>query len=274
MKLSAMNVHYRYYTLERFFKDISEMGFKACEIWTTPHHLSVEHSGYESLDKIKSLSHAYDVKIIAVCPEQTNPKPHNIAEKDEIKREKVFNYFSNIIKVSRELGAYFVVITSGWAYYDEDQNEAYTRSVKMMKRLCEVAKKENVILAMEALQKDESVLVNTIDDLKQYLKDVNSKQLKVCLDFGAMARSKETISMYFEVFKEDLVHVHFVDGNPTGHLAWGDGSRDIKEDIETLKKYQYKGYLSLENAVSRYFENPQAADKKSIKLFIENGGEL
>ena len=88
-------------------------------------------------------------------------------------------------------------------------------------------------------------------------------------DFGAMARMGHTPREYFEAFGSDIVHIHFVDGNPTGHLAWGDGSRDLKTDLAVLEEYGYQGYLSLETATQRYYEKPWSAEMKTLKSFEE-----
>ena len=139
----------------------------------------------------------------------------------------------------------------------------------MMKRITDYAKQRNVILALEALQPEESRLVNTIQDIQRYRNEVGSSCLKVCIDFGAMARMGHTPWEYFEAFGSDIVHIHFVDGNPTGHLAWGDGSRDMKADLAVLEEYGYPGYLSLETATQRYYEKPWSAEMKTLKSFEE-----
>mgnify|MGYP000252476738 CR=1 FL=1 len=58
---------------------------------------------------------------------------------------------------------------------------------------------------MEALQPDESILVNNVRDLYRFKKEVARDNLKICIDFGAMARAEDTIYDYFKVFKNDIV---------------------------------------------------------------------
>ena len=269
-----MNCHYRYYDLNYFFKTISELGFTACEIWTSPHHFSVNSRIYESPDKLLELSNKYKVKIASICPEQTNPKPYNIAERDPKKQKEVLSYFKNIIEIAKLTKANKIVITSGWSFLNEDKELAYQRSVKMMRKICKFAEENHVDVALEALQPEESRLVNSINDLVKYREKVSASSLKICLDMGAMARMEETIEEYFQTFGNDIVHIHFVDGNPTGHLAWGDGKRDMSKDIAILKKYGYSNYLSLENATSRYFMNPKDTDIQNLKSFEINGGKI
>ena len=124
---------------------------------------------------------------------------------------------------------------SGASYYDESKEDAWNRSVEMMRKVCDYAKANDILVAIEALQPDESVLVNSVEQLKAYLDAVNHPQLKVCIDFGAMARVNNTIQDYFDAFGKDVIHTHFVDGKPTGHLAWSDGTRDLKQDLLDLE---------------------------------------
>lgn len=269
MKLSAMNSHYRYYSLNTFFKTVSDLGFDACEIWTSPHHFFVDYQQYDDPFALKSQADYYGLKIICICPEQTNPKPHNIATGSLEQQERVYAYFKNIIDVADAVKAKFVVVTSGWAFYDEDRDTAYHRSIRMMRRLCVYAKQKKITLAIEALQPHESCLVNTIEDLKQYLEAVDSECLKICLDMGAMHRADESIEAYFNEFGSRIVHVHFVDSE---HQAWGDGQRNIAEDLESFKCAEYDGYFSLETAKQCYETSPGNTDAQSLALYQKNGG--
>ena len=93
------------------------------------------------------------------------------------------------------------------------------------------------------------------------------------IDFGAMARVNNTIQDYFDAFGKDVIHTHFVDGKPTGHLAWSDGTRDLKQDLLDLEANGYDGYLSLESANSRYYEKPWVAEETTLKAFEKLGKE-
>lgn len=41
------------------------------------------------------------------------------------------------------------------------------------------------------------------------------------VDTCAMGVANETLEDWFTVFGDDIRHMHFVDGNPYGHLIWG-----------------------------------------------------
>lgn len=265
MILNAMNCHWRYYTLEAFLKSCQQLGYQYIELWTGPMHLYVDRSTYQETKELKELLNKYHLKVVVLCPEQTNPKPNNLASNNP----EVLKYYLNIIKLANELNVKKILMTSGWAYLDKDINIAYQTSVKNMKILAHKAKEYGITIVVEALQKIESVLVNTSKQLLKYIQDIGEENVKVCIDFGAMAAANETIDEYFNNCKGLIEHIHFVDGKPTGHLAYGDGHRNMNEDLEALKRNGYFKFLSAECASSIYYEEPWEADKKNIEKFKE-----
>ncbi|MFA6941378.1 MAG: TIM barrel protein, partial [Clostridiaceae bacterium] len=70
---------------------------------------------------------------------------------------------------------------------------------------------------------------------------------------------------YFRALGKDLVHIHFIDGKPRGHLAWGDGILPLEKYVESLNSNNYEGYLTLEITDSGYLLNPEKAVGKSIE---------
>ena len=157
-RLCAMNCHYRFYELEDFFQSVHKLGMHYVELWSGPMHYYVDARRHDSPEQLKKLCDRYQITIIGICPEQTNPKPNNIAVKQKHRQEEVLNYYRQMIDIACELECRQVLVTSGWCYYSEAVEEAWNRSVVMMKRITDYAKQRNVILALEALQPEESRL--------------------------------------------------------------------------------------------------------------------
>ena len=212
-QLCGMNIHYRYYMIDDFFSSMQKLGFKSVEIWTCPQHFYIDSIGYQDAVNFRHKAESYGLHIVCLTPEQNNPKPHNIAAKDPYLQHKTFQYFCNAIQIANELECGKILITSGWNFYSESCKEAWKRSVDMLSRISSFAEKMNVILAMEALQPSESRLVTDIPSIRKMLNDVNSSNLKITVDLGAMVCANETVQDYFNAFGKDVVHSHFVDGN-------------------------------------------------------------
>ena len=271
-KLAAMNCHHRFYSLESFFASACDNGFEQVEIWTGPQHFFMDYAQNDSIEKLRSREERYGVKVIGICPEQTNPKPHNMAARNVDAQARVGAYFCRAVDVACAIKADQVVVTSGWAFLDEPREAAYERSVSMLRSIARYAGERGMVLAIEALQPDESVLANSAVELKRLMDDVAEPALKACLDTGAMARAGDTISGYFETFGADLVHAHFVDVDMPAmdtHLAWGDGTRDMAADLSAFMDAGYTGTLSVESISGRYFADPAAADRQSMWRYRE-----
>lgn len=59
--------------------------------------------------------------------------------------------------------------------------------------------------------------------------ELNHPNIGAMIDTIPMALAGEHPEDYLKTFGERLVHVHFIDGAPRGHLAWGDGCLDMKD---------------------------------------------
>lgn len=261
-RITGHNGHYRFYQLETFFQKMSEVGIAQVELWTGPMHFYIDSEGYEDVEKLLALQAKYHIKVIGLCPQQSNPCVYNIAAKAN--QTKILNYYKNVIEVAHQLSCPQVLLTSGWAYLDEDIERARQRAIAMVKQIAKLASTYQITLVIEALQPFESKIVNTIPQLQQFLKCVKEPNLKVCIDLGAMAKANETLEQYFEIFGSEIHHIHFVDGAPTGHLAWGDGKRNLQQDLACLDKYHYQGFLSLETTTLRYYETPWESEQKTL----------
>ena len=138
-RLCAMNCHYRFYELENFFQSVHKLGMHYVELWSGPMHYYVDARRHDSPEQLKKLCDRYQITIIGICPEQTNPKPNNIAVKQKHRQEEVLNYYRQMIDIACELECRQVLVTSGWCYYSETVEEAWNRSVVMMKRITDYA---------------------------------------------------------------------------------------------------------------------------------------
>ena len=82
----------------------------------------------------------------------------------------------------------------------------------------------------------------------------------------ATGNAGETLEDWFETFGTDLVHMHFLDGDPYLHNVWGDGNTSLEQQLETINRYHFDGYLVQEIADEKYFCNPYYADVKNMRI--------
>lgn len=259
-ELAAMNISHRYYSIESFFEAAHRAGYRNVELWTGSMHLYVDNRGFDPIDRVRGLMDRYGIKIVGICPEQNNPKPWNIAARDKRAQERTRAYFEHVIDLAVALEAPQILVTGGWAFLDEPVEDAWARSVAMLRSIADYAECRGIRVAIEALQPVESILVNSAHDMRRMIDDVGSPALKACIDMGAMVVAGDTFDNYFDELGDDVAHVHFVDiEGETTHLAWGDGTRDMRADLESLVRHGYRGVVSAETYDSRYFADPTAA---------------
>ncbi|MFP9130186.1 sugar phosphate isomerase/epimerase family protein [Niallia sp. BSM11] len=265
-QVAGMNIHYMRYSLESFLDAQVAAGIQSIEFWTGVPHYYLDPTVYSDCKVLKKKLVERGLQLVCFTPENCMYQYQFAATKPEI-FEKSFEYFSNGIKAAAELGCEIMQCNSGWGYLDEDREEAWKRSSEMLSRLTATAEREGVTLALESLRPEESNLVITVNDAKRMFDEINHPHMKILVDTTAMGVAGETLQDWFDVFGANIIHTHFVDGNPYGHLIWGDGHHNLGEFLATLKQNGYTGYLGQEITDSRYFTNPGEHDKRNMKAF-------
>lgn len=265
-QIAGMNIHYMNYSLEYFLDAQVRAGIKTIEFWTGVPHYYLDTTVYADCKELKKKINDRGLEVKIFTPENCNYQFQFAASKPLI-FEKSFEYFSNGIKAAAELGCEIMQCNSGWGYLDETREEAWKRSVEMLSRLADVAQKEGVTLALESLRPEESNLVIRLEDVKRMINEVNYSNLKVLIDTTAMGVAGETLKQWFDAFGKEIIHMHFVDGNPYGHLIWGDGHHNLEEFLTVLKDNNYNGYLGQEITDPKYFKDPMSHDMRNMKNF-------
>ena len=123
-----------------------------------------------------------------------------------------------------------------------------------------------MIIACESLRPQESLIGWRIDQIKHLFDEVNHPNFKVMIDLTAMSVAGETIQQWFDTFgTENIIHSHFQDCNPYGHFVWGDGNRNLKQDILDMLNNGYTGKFTQELTDGKYFADPFYHDKRNMR---------
>ncbi|MDF1494545.1 sugar phosphate isomerase/epimerase family protein [Caproiciproducens sp. CPB-2] len=264
-QIAGMNKHYRFYTIEDFFLSLQKIGIHNVELWSCAAHYFFDYREFQDPKPLLRKASSYGIKIICFTPEQSNPRPYNLASREPELREKTLNYYKNAIKVSCELECKRLVINGGWHFYSESFEDGWKRSVELLRQVVEFAQRNGVVLDLEPVSTAGPQLIKRLTAVQRILKEVNNPCLHVVADTTNLEMGGDSLQKYYEALGERLDHIHFVDGNPDGHLAWGDGTRDASKLIALLDKYHYTGYLSLEIEGPQYLQQPIDADLSSMK---------
>lgn len=266
-QIAGMNCHYYNYSLDYFMDTMEACGYKTIALWGGAPHFYMDYLTYSDCARIRKDASRRGLGIKCFTA-SSGTYGYQMGMQPESQRERVYQYYVNGIKASAELGAGMMSMNSGWGYWNEDTWEAWKRSKDMIIRLCEVAEREGVILTIESLRKEESKLAYNLENTINLFEEIKHPFLKVMIDTTAVGVAGETLRQWFETFGDDIVNTHFIDGNPYGHLAWGDGTSDLEGWLSVLKEYQYEGILGLEITAREYYNDPAAADKKNMEALL------
>jgi protein FrlC len=263
-QITGMNFHYMHYPFEYFLNAMARYEFRNIEVWGASPHLYVDELSIGDIKNIKKEIDRRDLHVVCFTPEQC-VYPINLAAKEDSIREKSLQYFIKSAEAAKVLGAPMLLVTPGWGYENEDRIEAWKRSRDSLEKLAKVAEKLDLVLTLEPLQRVESNLIYNSVTLKTMLHEVNSPFLKGMVDTIPMALANEDFTDYFAALKEDLVHIHFIDGKPEGHLVWGDGILPLETYVNQLSGADYKGSLTLEYTSRQYVQEPDLAIERTLK---------
>lgn len=264
-QIAVMNIQYKYFPLTRFLDDAVKNEVGNVELWGAAPHFHLEDMTYREVCKIRREIERRNLNLVCFTPEQC-VYPINLAAPAKEARTRSVKFFEDNIRAAGELGCRKVLVTSGTGYFDDsDAEEAWRWAVDNLYGLGELAAHYGMVLALEVLRRDESNLVYDLPSLTRMLEELGHGSIGGMIDTIPMALAGESPARYLEALGEKLVHVHFIDGAPRGHLAWGDGVLDMRKYLEEFDTFGYEGYLSLEITDGRYFMNPSESVEKSVR---------
>jgi D-psicose/D-tagatose/L-ribulose 3-epimerase len=117
------------------------------------------------------------------------------------------------------------------------------RALSFHRRAGDYAAKKKVVLAIEALNRFECYFLNTMEQLADYVEEVNHPAVAAMYDtFHANIEEKDPVAA-IRTIRPHLAHVHISEndrGTPgKGHVPWA-------ETYKALKKAKYDGFMTIE----------------------------
>jgi len=126
-----------------------------------------------------------------------------------------------------------------------DGQKARDQFIRLLKRMGPVARKYNVTIAIENLQKSECNFINTVGEALAIAKEVNDPNILVLADIFHMMRENEGPEVLVEARKY-LTHCHIAELKD--RTAPGMAGDDFRPYFKALKKIGYTGGISIEGS--------------------------
>jgi protein FrlC len=267
--ISVMSVQYLHYSFDYFLSSMEKCGLRNIELWGgAPHYCRLDYNtSAAAVRKIAELKGKMDdrgMRVVVYTPE-TLAYPFSFSSPEEPIRDRTVDYFSMAMDDALEFGTDCVFINTGCGLLDLPRAESWKRTVDSFRRICNLAERSGITLVLEQLQPYESNLVTTCADQACMLRDVGSSALQACIDVVAMAVVGENLEDFFAAIPDRIRHIHYADGNPSGHYILGDGNLPLKEYVRYLERSGYSRYLTLEVNDSIYWADPHSSIEKSAR---------
>ncbi len=115
----------------------------------------------------------------------------------------------------------------------EQRKTEWERAVKNLKKVCEMAQRKGLAIALEPLNRFESDMVNTAEDVMRLVQDINHDSAKVLLDGFHMTIEEKNIRDAIRSVGKKLIHVQVSEnhrGIPgTGLTPWDDFQKGLTD---------------------------------------------
>jgi len=174
----------------------------------------------------------------------------DLTNDDPAVHQNCFNYIAECFKLCNTWDAKFLAgpmysaVGKARMVPAEQRKVERDRAVKNLRKVCEMASSHGLMIALEPLNRFESDLINTAEDVMRLIKDINHPAAKVLLDGFHMAIEEPNLEKAIVAAGDKLIHVQVSEnyrGTPgTGQTPW----HAFKSGLE---KINYAGVVSIES---------------------------
>lgn len=161
-----------------------------------------------------------------------------------------FEYVSSCLNICLGLGAGFFAgpmysaVGKARLVSAEQKKTEWERAVTNLRKVCQMAEEKGLQIALEPLNRFESDLVNTAEDVMRLIKEIDHPAAKVLLDAFHMNIEEPDIEKAIRLAGDKLIHMQVSEnyrGTPgTGQTRW----EDYKRGLEAIG---YEGVVSIES---------------------------
>lgn len=193
--------------------------------------------------KIKAQDHGLELTFCDALTYETDLSSPQYAV-----RKKGIEYLKRGLEVVYKLGGNILggVLYGAWGPAVEEglhKQDRLKRSVESMRKVIKTAEDLGIICAVEAVNRYEQFLINTCAEALEYIKMVESPNLKIMLDTFHMNIEEDSVYNAILLAGKDLGHLHIGETNRKppgrGRFPWG-------ELVNALHAIGYSGRMVME----------------------------
>ncbi|WP_342514885.1 sugar phosphate isomerase/epimerase family protein [Sporosarcina sp. FSL K6-1522] len=225
--------------IDKVMRFVKKTGYDAIEIQASQ---AIQYSKL-----ITRLSKELDLKVSGLTGDADWPNEHkDLANRNHLERNKAIEYFKKQIQATSLIqGKYLVVCPSavGKSAQMGQGSEDWNWAIDSVCQLSKMADQVGIELIIEPLNRYESCIVNTADDARRFVKEINHPKVKTLIDTYHM--NIEEVDMVSPVQKviDILSIVHVADSN---RRSLGRGQIAFAPFFTELQRLKFKGTIVVE----------------------------
>jgi D-psicose/D-tagatose/L-ribulose 3-epimerase len=227
-------------SVEELFPKIAEMGFDVVEI-------AVEDPSLIDVKKIKTALELYGLKA-SICGAFGSSR--DFTHTDASVHDNCLNYIKSCLDICVALdtnffgGPMYSAVGKARMISAEQRTSEWQLAVKNLKKVCLMAEARNLKIALEPLNRFESDLVNTAEDVLRMVNDIDHPAAQIMLDGFHMSIEERDVEQAIITAGDKLIHLQVSEnyrGTPgTGQTPW----HGYRRGLEAIN---YKGTVTIES---------------------------
>lgn len=224
----------------RLFPKIKQMGFDVVEI-------PVEDPGLINGDEVKKSLEDNGLKAV-VCGAFGPSK--DLTHQDISVHQDCFDYIEKCFELCNKwesqflAGPMYSAVGKARMLSGDQRQKEWDLAVGNIHQVCVMAQEHGLSIALEPLNRFESDMINTAEDVMRFIEDVNHSSAKVLLDGFHMTIEEKNIREAIQRVGDKLIHVQ-VSENHRG--IPGTGLTPWDQFVEGLKDIEYQGSIVIES---------------------------
>lgn len=247
--------------IEYSFQRLKKYGYDGIEFAAEPYTTDQ--------DRMVSLLEKYGLVCTSLCG--IFPEGRDLTAKDPAAAEAAIRYVKDSVDFAAKVGAPYIIIVPSPVGRTEPPagrtyEECWDNAVRNIRTAADYAASQNVRLAVEAINRYETYLANTLTKAYHLVKEINHPAVGIMADMFHMSLEENNIGASLRMIADELIHVHIADNT---REAAGLGNTDFKEMLYVLRDIGYQGPLTME--FMPRLANPYASGEMETKSKLMDG---
>jgi len=176
------------------------------------------------------------------------PAGLHFTSSDRSVREKTISYLRKLIDFCGDLGGKVMVFGSPQGRSTEGKisvEEAQRNFIGGMAKIAEHARERGVKILIEALTRNQTDVINTLEEALRIIKELDHPAIQAMFDFHNTADEKLSLAELIDRYYPFIHHVHVMEMDGK-YLGAGNGGADYLSAFQLLKDRGYDKWVSLE----------------------------